>query len=93
MVPGYIITRPANGGFEYFVTSVAPQVRDAAFLGTAAGAMGRGSARSTCGRKCWPCLSCTEVAVFASISADMKAIAIELYMNASMLGSVLLLGA
>ena len=31
-------------------------------------------------------------AVFASISADMKAIAVELYMNASMPGSVLLLG-
>ena len=30
--------------------------------------------------------------MFASISADMKAIAIELYMNASVPGSVLLLG-
>jgi len=37
-----------------------PQVRDAAFLGTAAGAMGRGSARSTCGWKFWPCLSYVE---------------------------------
>lgn len=71
---------------------MAPQVQDAAGLGTAVGAMGRGSARSTCGWKFWSCLSCMEVAVFASISADMKAIAIELYMNASMPGSVLLLG-
>lgn len=42
------MTRPANGGYEHFVTSMAPQVRDAAGLGTAVGAMGRGSARNSC---------------------------------------------
>jgi len=50
------MTRPANGGYEHFVTSMAPQVRDAAGLGTAVGAMGRGSARSSWGWKCWTCL-------------------------------------
>lgn len=34
--------------YEHFVTSMAPQVRDAAGLGTAVGAMGRGSARNSC---------------------------------------------
>ena len=29
------MTRPANGGYEYFATSMVPQVRDAAGLGTA----------------------------------------------------------
>lgn len=35
MISGCIITRSANGGYEHFVTSMAPQVRDAAGLGTA----------------------------------------------------------
>ena len=34
------MTRPANGGYEHFVTSMAPQVQDAAGLGTAVGATG-----------------------------------------------------